>query len=439
MLKRANTKISSLNIKRLISFKSDWLLIPLIFLLVTFYAWGMLMVPFHPDESTQIYMSQDFTELVISPSSLSYNPDQSMSAEARYRAIDAPLTRYMIGLGRFIFNAPDLASDWDWEQDWFDNLDSGALPTKEQLVVSRLAATFFLPLSLILFYFSIRKLFSIPIALIAVSYLGLHPLILLHTRRAMAESFLIFGVTFFLWAITREKIHPWLVGITMAIAVCAKQSAAALIPVGIIAVCMIPNDGRYLRKVLSRILLYLAVFSIFWFLLNPFFWKHPLSAFQISINTRQILFIQQMNTHLVENNLSLLERFYFLISNLFIFPPSPYEVTSYLGETTDAILKYNSFSLHTWGRGIISGSLLLALSIGGIFIAIRSYTDFSEYKRRVTGLLGLSFLSLFVSNLLIIPLPWQRYSISLVPFIVLWSSFGLLPIFQSVSGPNNEQ
>ena len=362
-----------------------------------------------------------------------------MSAEVRYRAIDAPLTRYMIGISRFIFNAPNLASDWDWEQDWFDNLDSGALPTKEQLVVSRLAATFFLPLSLILFYFIIRKLFSIPIALIAVSYLGLHPLILLHTRRAMAESFLIFGVTFFLWAITREKIHPWLVGITMTLAVCAKQSAAALIPVGIIAVCMIPNDGRYLRKVLSRILLYLAVFFIFWFLLNPFFWKHPLSAFQISINTRQILFIQQMNTHLVENNLSLLERFYFLISNVFIIPPSPYEVTSYLGETTDAILEYNSFSLHTWGRGIISGSLLLALSIGGIFIAIRSYPGFSDYKKRVTGLLGLSFLSLFVSNLLIIPLPWQRYSISLVPFIVLWSSFGLLPIFQSVSGPNYEQ
>ena len=88
---------------------------------------------------------------------------------------------------------------------------------------------------------------------------------------------------------------------------------------------------------------------------------------------------------------------------------------------------------------IISGSLLLALSIGGIFIAIRSYTGFSDYKRRVTGLLGISFLSLFMSNLLIIPLPWQRYSISLVPFIVLWSSFGLLPIFQSVSGPKYEQ
>ena len=433
MLMKANNNIRNRITKTIKNTNLAWLILPLIFLLVLFYAWGMLAVPFHPDESTQIYMSQDFTHFFTDPFSISYNPDQPLSAEGRYRAIDAPLTRYMIGFSRFLFKVPKLASDWDWEMGWFDNQQSGSYPTKEQLLVSRLAATLFLPISLILFFFSIRKIFSIPLALTVVTYLGLHPLILLHTRRAMAESFLVFGVTLFLWAITREKVHPWLVGITIAIAVCAKQSAAALVPVGIIAVCLIPIEGRYLRNMLSRLIECLVVFFTFWFILNPFFWKYPIPAAQLSINLRQILLNQQVNTHLVVNNMSLLERLYFSISNLFILPPSPFEVTSYLQATKDVILKYNSYPLHVWGRGIIAGSFLLTLNLGGIFIAIRTFPGYSRYKKRVIGLFALTFLFLLALEILLIPIPWQRYSTSLIPFVVFWSGFGLLPLFQYIS------
>ena len=411
----------------------SWLLLPIILLITIFYFWGISIIPFHPDESTQIYMSKDFSRLVTNPSSMIYIPGDPLSTEGRYRAIDAPLPRYIIGFGRSLFNEPDLLSDWDWEKDWSDNQHAGSLPTKNQLLISRVAVTIFIPLSLGLFFLSIRKVLSTPLAFLSVCYLGLHPLILLHNRRAMAESLLVFGVTLFLWAITREKIHPWLVGLVMALAVCAKQSAVALIPVGIIAVCLVADEDRHLRKVLTRLIVCLGVFSIIWYLLNPFFWRYPLAALQTSFDIRQSLLVQQIDTHLVGKGTNLLERLYFVVFNDFILPPSPYEVTSYLHETKAGILKYNSYLPHTWGRGIVPGSILFALSFGGFFMAIKSLSSFAKHKRISTILLALTFLSIILFDLFAIPIPWQRYTISLIPFFVLWTGFGMAPFFDLLS------
>jgi len=130
--------------------------------------------------------------------------------------------------------------------------------------------TLLVPFSLFLLYCSLKKLFPQKTSLIAVIILGLHPLLLLHARRAMAESALLFGVVFFLWATSQENRKPALIGVALAVAINAKQTAIALLPVGIIAVCWLPIYNRNLRKMLTRIAKLLSVFLIATFLLNPF-------------------------------------------------------------------------------------------------------------------------------------------------------------------------
>ena len=49
--------------------------IALLGLLTIYYFGGLAQVPFHPDESTQIYMSSDFDQLLSDPLSLTW--DQS--------------------------------------------------------------------------------------------------------------------------------------------------------------------------------------------------------------------------------------------------------------------------------------------------------------------------------------------------------------------------
>jgi len=94
--------------------KKEWIIHVICLFLTLFYLWGMDFVPFHPDESTQIFMSEDSFDFIKDPFSLSYSPDSDLSSKIIYRAIDMPLTRYLIGFARFITNSPGLQSDWDW-------------------------------------------------------------------------------------------------------------------------------------------------------------------------------------------------------------------------------------------------------------------------------------------------------------------------------------
>ena len=94
--------------------KSHWLFILLLPTLSVFYFWGLSKVPFHPDESTQLYMSADYEQITTKPFAMAWEENDSASSFTRYRLLDAPLTRYLLGFGRTLFSLPALPSDWDW-------------------------------------------------------------------------------------------------------------------------------------------------------------------------------------------------------------------------------------------------------------------------------------------------------------------------------------
>jgi len=409
--------------------KYDWLIYIFCLFLALFYFWGMPQVPFHPDESTQIYMSADFDQYVENPLALAMSPGTELSREMVYRSLDAPLNRYLIGFARMITHTAGLAADWDWSLNWQQNQYEGAYPSVSLLSIARLIPTLLIPLSICLFYFSVRKILPVAPALFAACFLGLNPLVLLHARRAMSESVLLFGVIFFLWAISRAKINPILVGFSLAVAYNSKQTAILLIPVGIIAVCMTVDEEQRLKNMLAQSGILLAVFSTLTLILNPYYWKAPLVAFSTGYQARFLLTQLQLNDHLSGIKPGIFISFLSLVNNLFISPPAFSEIANFPASIEKNIQDYQSILPHIWGRGFFAGTLHLSIAFGGLYVMYKRFNNYFQSQKRVLVLIIVITITLSGGILYLLPIPWQRYIIPLLPLSAFWFTCGLLPIF----------
>ncbi|MCJ7701941.1 MAG: hypothetical protein MUO62_10180, partial [Anaerolineales bacterium] len=152
--------------------QSDWLLVIILLLLSIFFLWGTQFIPFHPDESTQLYMSSDFEALFTNPGSLFWQPQREGDPRQRYRELDAPITKYLLGLGRWIAGRDALPVDWNWAASWQGNLDAGAYPDAQLFRVGRVTITLLLPLSTFLIYLIGKHLQGRSTGLLAAILLG---------------------------------------------------------------------------------------------------------------------------------------------------------------------------------------------------------------------------------------------------------------------------
>jgi 4-amino-4-deoxy-L-arabinose transferase-like glycosyltransferase len=467
---------------------SDWVLLILLALLTAFYVLGLPAVPFHPDESTQLYMSADFEQLLTNPFELAFNPNAQGDMKQHYRLIDAPLTRYLLGFGRTIGGFPALRTDWDWSKTWDENVQAGALPSEELLYTGRLAITSLLPLGLLFLYLAGKQVGDGMTGLWAALFLGLNALVLLHARRAMAEGALIFGVAFFLWSLFQGDRRAWLCGLAMAIAFNAKQSTLALLPVGLIAVAWLPSQASIdFKRVGVNIAQYLGVFVLLTFALNPVFWNDPVQTIQIAIHERQDLLERQLadTQRLAPEKVlnSPEERLVAVLANLYATPPMFYEVGNYVEEIQPAENEYLSIPGHNLFRGLAGGGIMLFITLFGFaasLLILRAIGDArrkppeglpvryadqkplpepvsgserydetfgrsesgnlqtfstlrnpSDRKRRAVVLVVLASAAQFSALLLAVPLPWQRYVIPLVPFAALWAGMGLADLISA--------
>jgi len=284
------------------------------------------MVPFHPDESTQLYMSADFEQIMTKPWQMAWEENDSASSITRYRLLDAPLTRYLLGFGRTLFSLPALPSDWDWSASWEENHSNGALPSDRTLLLGRLIIASLFPLGLFLLYRIGIAIDNRWLGIFTVLLFSSNALVLLHTRRAMAEGALVFGVILTLYALIFADKRPLLAGLAVAIAFNAKQSAVVLLPIGLLAVCWIPEKKiRNISLLAGNSAKYLAGFILLTALLNPFLWRHPISASQEALQLRQGLLERQVADyeHLAPGQVlnSPAERSAVLIAQLFFTPP----------------------------------------------------------------------------------------------------------------------
>lgn len=415
--------------------KPDWLLIIILLTLITIYLSGIAIIPFHPDESTQMSMSADFDTMMKHPALLVWNPSQAGNLQQNYRLLDAPLTRYMLGIGRALAGLPPPSGFWDWTKDWQENFQIGAYPEAEVLLAGRIVVSLLFPFSLIFLYLSTSNISGRIGGYAAIIILGLNALVLLHTRRAMAEGSLLFGITAVMasWRIASRR--PWLAGLAMAIAFNAKQSSLALLPVGLIAVCwFIPGNPPRIKRIIGNILQYLFLFTFLTWLVNPVAWQQPMKVARAAAQARADLLSDQVaDTQLQAPSQVLerpVERAVMLLGHLYLTPPMFAEVENYRSQTSTAEAKYLENPFNNLGRNYLVAGILLVLAMVGLYAAIRQGGSTDSHRNRYTILLLLGTTCMIAGLLVAVPLPWQRYVLPLIPFACLWTGVGCSWVFQ---------
>ena len=163
--------------------KKDWVILFAILFLTIVYLSGIPEVPFHPDESTQLFMSADIDLFFTDPSSLFWQPENEQDLRQHYRELDAPLTRYLVGIGRQITHQLPIPADWDWSASWEKNKVNGAVPEPGLLQIGRLSISIFFPFSLYFLFKIMQKISGSFAAWMSVFFFASNALILLHTRR----------------------------------------------------------------------------------------------------------------------------------------------------------------------------------------------------------------------------------------------------------------
>lgn len=237
---------------------------------------GMDAVPFHGDESSLIWMSQDYDLILYEGKSeaVTFQLPPVDSARQFQRVLTGSVTPLTIGLARDIAGlGPDtLNTNWQWQpardgsdRQWQTNLRAGAVPSPTLLHVARIPSTLFTALSAAVV---LAVLLSITATLPALArhtaawagtllYIT-SPTVLVNGRRAMQEGpLLFFGALVILMALraiitvrapspSRRPITGWLIllGICGGAAMASKHTAVLMFGPALATVWLAPLFNR---------------------------------------------------------------------------------------------------------------------------------------------------------------------------------------------------
>jgi 4-amino-4-deoxy-L-arabinose transferase-like glycosyltransferase len=413
--------------------------IPIFALLAILLFTGISLIPFHPDEVSLLYQSRDFEQLFTNPMNLAYKPERDGEIDQTYRAMNPPLPKYILAIGRLLagYDSQSVSVDWNWSLTWNQNEAAGALPDPDLLNASRTASTVMVLLTLPILYLCGKKIKNSTLGISAVLLLGTHSLVLLHGRRAMAEGTLLFGISLAILGVLEGNKRPWLAGIGTAVAACSKMSAAALAPVGFLSVLWLSSDQMDKKKTrIQNSILFVTTFLAIYFLLNPFLWSNPIEAFQSQWYERtQFLqgMIEEMESLSPNQILNRpLDRAVVMVANLFITDPQFAEVGNYIANTSPSEKIYLAHFQNNLFRGWAAGILMITLTVSGIvsFGIDMSKSGFQRHRR--ISLLLIASIIQTISLIWANPLSFQRYAIPLVPFICLWIGYFIALIIDRI-------
>jgi 4-amino-4-deoxy-L-arabinose transferase-like glycosyltransferase len=413
--------------------------IPIFALLAILLFTGISLIPFHPDEVSLLYQSRDFEQLFTNPMNLAYKPERDGEIDQTYRAMNPPLPKYILAIGRLLagYDSQSVSVDWNWSLTWDQNEAAGALPDPDLLNASRTASTVMVLLTLPILYLCGKKIKNSTLGISAVLLLGTHSLVLLHGRRAMAEGTLLFGISLAILGVLEGNKRPWLAGIGTAVAACSKMSAAALAPVGFLSVLWLSSDQMDKKKTrIQNSILFVTTFLAIYFLLNPFLWSNPIEAFQSQWYERtQFLqgMIEEMESLSPNQILNRpLDRAVVMVANLFITDPQFAEVGNYIANTSPSEKIYLAHFQNNLFRGWAAGILMITLTVSGIvsFGIDMSKSGFQRHRR--ISLLLIASIIQTISLIWANPLSFQRYAIPLVPFICLWIGYFIALIIDRI-------
>lgn len=402
-----------------------------IFLFLTyaiFYLSGLKDVPFHPDESTQIFMSSDVDIALSSFSDLFWSPEKAGDLRQHYREIDAPLTRYLIGFSRLLTHSTAIPVDWDWAKTWGDNRSAGALPTSDLLWLARLGNALFFLAGLILFFRTLQSIFNPYLALMACLIFALNPLILLHTRRAMAEPLLISLSILAIWVLLFQRDKVWLMGITVALAVNAKQTALALCLPVLFLILLPAGQQKKWSLFLTHGSQFLLSFLFIWFLLNPFTWSDPVHSIQDALIERQELVSQQtgmITSASPEKAIgSIPEKSAAMLGAVFFSQPMVADVSNYIHQTQKSETVYFSSPIHNLNVWPFISLLNFLLTISGLVFFLVNFIH-KRIPLQKAALIMFSLTGYVIFIFFFINFPFQRYYLPLILFSSLFSAYAV--------------
>ena len=405
-------------------------------------------VPFQPDESSWIHMSRDFDALArLDVGRLVWWSGEAPNGDVGYRLLNAPLPTYQIGLARWLSgHREEPNANWNWLLSWETNQAAGAMPSREALHIARLSAVFAAALSVVLFYWVSSDIIGAIPALVAALLLALHPIELLHTRRAMAESTAqLFSMLAMLTIVrlvvsarrdrrVRPSLFPAAVaGIAIGLAVSSKHNAVALVPLGLLAVAVAAMESdRPIRTPLIAVPLHVGVFLVSslltFFVLNPVTYSQPLRAGRFMIALRRSLANSQAaNLESAGSNAATpttRSRLNASYREVFWNPPDLSESATYaeIGPSATAYERrpLTVFLNQKWLR-------FLFLLFSGIGLAIAAQTiafDRLGARSRPMQIVVLWLLAEIAFVALFIPMDWQRYFLPLLPPVCILAALG---------------
>jgi 4-amino-4-deoxy-L-arabinose transferase-like glycosyltransferase len=388
-------------------------------------------VPFHPDEATYIFMSRDLDRILEQgPLAVCWHADGESDPLQVERERDCPLARYAIGWARRLAGSAATEANWNWSLDWEQNLALGAVPSQELLFHARIPEVLLLFLSVLLMARIGFRLGGWMGAVAAAALLGMNSQVLLHARRAMSESGLLFGMILVVAVLLEPRWRagsffrglgrPLLAGAALAIAVSAKYSGLLMMPVAVGGMfCVDPPSDRCkaLWHGIARTGMLILAFFVFFLVLNPVYWCNPLGTLSAVVAERQRLMAEQVDALCSASRMAVLDspvhRLLAPYYEWFVAPPAFWDIPKYAVHTAAAENAYMAQPLHTltasWAGGLITTVLAFA---GLIWAAVRALVRKAAPPEWIAMVW---LLSVFFGIVVGVPILWQRYYLPLIP------------------------
>ncbi len=430
---------------------------------------GTSIVPFHGDESTQVYMSRDYAYQFMERdlSRVRYSDPPLSAQEQDLRLLNGTVNKYLIGLAWHLggYTLADINEQWDWGADWNYNQTTGHAPAPELLVVARLPSALLLAGGAALMFALGWALGGRPVAYLASAYYALNPALLLNGRRAMMEGSLVFFalavVVAAIWVL-RNKASQWdardradvpagrpdnaffflstlFLGIWAGLALASKHTAIFTVA-AVFAACVVYRSVSYISRrregakarseglaPILRLCVSAVIALLVFLALNPAWWDDPAARLVQVLERRQALLDGQTATFggyaLPSDTLGGFAR------QTFVALPQYYELPVWETYIGDQIAAYDA---SVWHGVAIGGSTL-----GGIVVFVCTVIGVGTLFRgrgspSTRWIIGVWTLVVTFTTLLLTPLEWARYYLLMVPVIGLLSAAGVVTLFRAV-------
>lgn len=410
---------------------------------------GAAIVPFHGDESTQIFMGRDYYYLFQEGdiAKVLYASDGSDSPlEQHLRIVNGTISKTIHGWLAALngFAAEEINEPWEWDYDYAGNRAAGRIPDPDLLRQARLASSAQLALALAVFFVFLRQSVSRPVAYVASFIFTLHPTVLINGRRAMMEGSHLLGMMLVLlaavWLLREGKWWRFaLLGICSGFAIAAKHPNAIIVALVFLACGSriffeLARAAEISREAIVRavagILGAAVVTTIVFLLFNPAWWRAPLPTASGALSERMELLERQIERNGgYESGIEQVVGFW---QHVFAGEIQYYEDARWAeyAETNEQIADYEASG---WAGARIGGSAAgglasLALTAAGIWILARDRKIHGSARWLILVWGGGSALIALV----VTPLSWTRYYLPVLPFAHLAMAVTLARVAQIV-------